>query len=158
VLKIIVAMARNRVIGLNNQMPWHIPEDLAYFKKLTFGGTVIMGSNTYRSIGKALPGRTNIVLSRSKSLQLSDARLYDSFKDAIRDFPDAFVIGGAQLFAQALPLAGKLYITHIDLDIPGDTMFPEIQWGDWQRISCESAWGANGRYPLNFCVYQRLTS
>lgn len=138
-------------------MPWHIPEDLAYFKKTTLGHTVIMGSNTYRSIGKALPGRRNIVLSRSIELKLPDAEVYHSFEAAINAHPDAFVIGGAQLFALALPLASTLYITHIDQYIAGDTRFPELDLCAYRCLSCTENSSTNGQYPMRFCVYGRLS-
>lgn len=156
-LKIIAAITRTHVIGLKNQMPWHIPEDLAYFKKTTLGHTVIMGKNTYYSIGKALPGRKNIVLSRNPDFSLADAEVYRDFASAIREHPDAFVIGGAQLFALALPYARYLYITHIDKDISGDAWFPKVDFAAYTRLSCQKSISADGHYPLSFCIYERLS-
>ena len=154
-LKIIVAMANDRVIGQDNRMPWHIPEDLAHFRQTTMGHSVIMGRNTYLSIGKALEGRKNIVLSRNTEFNPVDAIVYRDFKAAIADYPEAFIIGGAYVFAQALPYARQLYITHIDLDIHGDTRFPEIDLSQYQLLSCTSSLSRDGKYPLRFCLYQR---
>jgi len=153
-LKIIVAMAQNRVIGKDNKMPWHIPEDLAHFKRITTGHTVIMGRKTYLSIGKALPKRKNIVLSRDASFQVKDATVYHSLAEAIADEPDAFIIGGAAIYEQALPLANELYITHIEAEIDGDSRFPQIDWRQWQEEDCNKADTKSG-YKLRFCKYQR---
>jgi len=155
VLKIIVAMANDRVIGQDNSMPWHIPEDLAHFRQTTMGHSVIMGKNTYLSIGKALDGRTNIVLSRDPEFRPPDSVVYHDIAAAIEDYPEAFIIGGAKVFEQALPYAGQLYITHIDLDIPGDTRFPEIDLAKYQLLSCKASISRDGTYPLRFCLYQR---
>lgn len=154
-LKIIVAMANDRVIGQDNRMPWHIPEDLAHFRQTTMGHSVIMGRNTYLSIGKALEGRKNIVLSRNTEFNPVDAIVYRDFKAAIADYPEAFIIGGANVFAQALPYARQLYITHIDMNIPGDTRFPEINLSQYQLQNCTSSISRDGKYPLRFCLYQR---
>jgi dihydrofolate reductase len=150
-------MADKRVIGQNNRMPWHIPEDLAYFKKTTMGHTVIMGKNTYLSLGKALPGRKNIVLSRSLDLELPDAEVIHDFLDAINMYPDAFIIGGAQIFEMSLPYVKLLYITHIDQDIEGDTFFPEVDYSRFKCLSCTERTSEDGQYPLKFCVYERLS-
>ena len=155
-LRIIVAMANGAVIGKDNRMPWHIPEDLAYFKHTTMGHPVIMGKNTYFSIGKALPGRENIVLSRSRDFHLPDAKVYHDLKSAMRDYPNAFVIGGAEIFRQALPYAKQLYITHIDKDIAGDTRFDDLDLSAYKCIYCENKISADGNYPLRFCIYEPL--
>lgn len=151
--KIIVAMDKNRVIGKGNQIPWHISEDLAYFKKITMGHTVIMGRKTYFSIGKALPGRKNVVLSRDKSLSLNDAIVVHNLFGLAE--PEAFVIGGASIFEQALDMADTLYITHIDAEFDGDIKFPEINWDLWTLVSCKDQMSSAG-YKLSFCVYKRL--
>lgn len=156
-LKIIVAMANNRVIGKDNRMPWHIPEDLAHFKQTTLGQAIIMGHNTYLSIGKALPERKNIVLSRDVDLVLPDAEVMHDFAKALAKYPDAFIIGGAVVFAAALPLAEYLYITHIDDDIEGDTYFPEVDWTLFKCLNCQAQSAGNGQYQLRYCVYQRKT-
>jgi dihydrofolate reductase len=152
-LSIIVAMGKNRVIGKDNQMPWHLPEDLAYFKKVTMGSTVIMGKKTYYSIGKALPGRRNIVLSRDLKLSLKDAEIAHDIKEAATH--EAFIIGGASIFEQTLDMVDRLYITHIDSDFEGDRKFPRIDWDEWQEISHEELTSSTG-IQLRFSVYQRI--
>lgn len=147
-------MTQNRVIGKDNKMPWHLPEDLAHFKRMTTGHSVIMGRKTYLSIGKALPNRKNIVLTRDDSFMAEDAIIYHSLSEAIADEPDAFILGGANIFEQALPLVNELYITHIEAEIAGDRKFPEINWQQWQKIDCKEADSKSG-YQLRFCKYQR---
>jgi dihydrofolate reductase len=153
-LKIIVAIAQNWVIGNQNQMPWHIAEDLAHFKKQTINHTVIMGKNTYLSIGKALPQRKNIVLSRDPQFAPPDVEVCSSLAEAISHEPDAFIIGGASIFAQALPQVSLLYITHIDTAFEGDRVFPKLDFEQWQTLSCKNSLSVEG-YQLSFCVYQR---
>lgn len=147
-------MTQNRVIGKDNKMPWHIPEDLAHFKRMTTGHTVIMGRKTYLSIGKALPNRKNIVLSRDDSFLVEDATVYHSLAEAIADEPDAFILGGTNIFEQALPLVNELYITHIEAEIDGDRKFPHIDWQQWQEEDCKEADTKSG-YQLRFCKYHR---
>lgn len=153
-LKIIVAMTQDRVIGKDNQMPWHIPEDLAHFKRETTGHSIIMGRKTYLSIGRALPNRQNIVLSRDEAFAGKDLIVYHSLAEAIAAEPDAFIIGGAAIFEQALPLVDELYITHIEADIEGDRKFPELDWSLWQEQACTELLAASG-YKLRFCKYKR---
>lgn len=153
-LKIIVAMTQNRVIGKDNQMPWHIPEDLAHFKKETTGHSIIMGRKTYLSIGRALPKRKNIVLSRDPSFSAEGVVVYHSLVEAIAAEPDAFIIGGAAIFEQALPLVNELYITHIEAEIKGDRQFPKLDWQLWQEQECTELHTASG-YKLRFCKYKR---
>ena len=130
-INLIAAMARNRIIGLNNQMPWHLPADLKHFKAITMTHPVIMGRKTYQSIGKALPGRHNIVLSRDPELQLHDAEVVHDLQKAVNscDAEDIMIIGGANIYQQMLPKADRLYLTFIDVDINGDSYFP-----DWQQL------------------------
>ena len=140
-ISIIVAMATNRVIGIKNNLPWHISDDLKRFKQLTTGHTIIMGRKTYESIGKALPNRTNIVVSRQKNLHYPDVIVCDSIQDAIiqvDDKHDIFIIGGAQIYEQALPFANFMYVTHVDSEIQGDVFFPEYNEKQWKIISTES--------------------
>lgn len=153
-LKIIVAMTQNRVIGKDNKMPWHLPEDLAHFKRTTTGHTVIMGRKTYLSIGKALPNRKNIVLTRDESFSAQDAVVYHSLAEAIADEPDAFILGGADIFEQALPLVNDLYITHIETEIDGDRQFPSVDWQLWQEEECTKLHSKSG-YELRVCRYKR---
>jgi len=146
-------MDRNRVIGNDNQMPWHLPEDLAYFKRITMGHTVIMGRKTYLSIGKALPGRKNIVLSRDPDFEPKDAQIVDNLLDATE--PGAFIIGGASIFEQTIDLVDTLYITHIDAEIGGDRKFPKLDWHHFRKVSCEEIQSSAG-YKLSFCKYERI--
>jgi len=124
-------MARNRVIGKNNRMPWHFPADLKHFKELTTGSTVIMGRKTFESLGRALPNRTNFILSRSsKALALENApvRFFGSFEEARKAVrtEKAFVIGGGQVYRDTIALVDGIYLTRIDADYEGDAFYPEI--------------------------------
>ncbi len=136
-LKIIVAIARNGVIGCEGRMPWHLPEDLKHFKELTMGRTVVMGRKTFESIGKPLPGRTNVVVTRQQDFETQGVQVVHSLAEAVAKYPDAFIIGGAEVYRQALPLADELYITRIEADYEGDTKFPEFDPADWKLVSSE---------------------
>src|SRR5882672_770055 len=121
-LIIVAAIARNGVIGRGNAMPWHLPEDLRRFKQLTTGAPVVMGRKTHDAIGKALPGRLNIVVSRARALQAPGCTVVSSLSEALRtagDAPRVFVIGGGQLYAEALGSAGRMYLTEIEADYEG---------------------------------------
>lgn len=134
-LTLIVARARNGVIGANNAIPWHLPEDLKHFKATTLGHPIIMGRKTFESIGRALPGRRNIVVSRNPNAAFPGAQAARSLDDAIAqcaDSADAFVIGGAQLYREALPRADRLIVTEVDLEPQGDVHFPPIDPGQWR--------------------------
>jgi dihydrofolate reductase len=127
-IAMIAAMANNRVIGKDNQMPWHLPADLKHFKKVTLGKPVIMGRKTYQSIGKALPGRRNIVISRQSGALSTDADWVQSIEQAlalVQHEAEVMVIGGAEIYRQVLPMADTLYITNIDLSVEGDAFFPD---------------------------------
>ena len=129
-IAMIAAMANNRVIGKDNQMPWHLPADLKHFKKVTLGKPVIMGRKTYQSIGKALPGRRNIVISRQSGALSDDADWVQSIEQAlalVQHEAEVMIIGGAEIYRQVLPLADTLYITDIDLTVEGDAFFPDYQ-------------------------------
>ena len=145
-LSLIVAMAKNRTIGLDGAMPWHIPEDLKFFKRVTMGHPVIMGRKTYQSIGAALPGRTNIVVTRNKDFEAADADVVYDLLEALTKAkateelwrPDGgreeiFVIGGADIYGQALPEAQRIYMTEVHQEIPGDAFFPELAEGEWKE-------------------------
>jgi len=135
---IIAAMTRDRVIGKDNKMPWHLPDDLKLFKKLTTGNTVIMGRKTYQSIGKPLPNRNNIVISRSE-MDIPGAVVCQSIAQALSKAEEygkkIFFIGGAEIYRQALPLADYLCISWLKQDYPGDAKFPEFIESAWERLS-----------------------
>jgi dihydrofolate reductase len=143
-LAMIAALAENRVIGLDNQMPWHLPADLKHFKATTLGKPIIMGRKTWDSLGRPLPGRLNIVVSRQPGLQLEGAEVFSELSAALaradqwareQGVDELMLIGGAQLYAQALPLAERLYLTRIALNPDGDAFFPEWPAGEWRCVS-----------------------
>lgn len=140
ILSIIVAMARNRVIGKGNQLPWHLPEDLKRFKKITMGHPIVMGRKTYESIGWPLPGRDNIVLTRNRGFCAEGVTAIHDLSDILDRYPNSeiFIIGGASLYLLALPQTVKLYLTLIDQDFDGDTYFPEVDFEKEFRIVEES--------------------
>ena len=132
-LSLIVAMTQNRVIGKDNQMPWHLPADLAWFRKNTTGKPIIMGRKTFESIGRPLPKRTNIVLSR-QPFEHDGVIWKDSLESAVdfvRDSEEIMLIGGGQLFNEYLSQADRLYLTEIQTELDGDTFFPSINWDEW---------------------------
>lgn len=133
-------MDRARVIGKDGQLPWHLPADLRRFKALTMGHPIIMGRRTHESIGRPLPGRQNIVLTRQRAFQAPGCDCFGSLADAIQRLPAAaapFVIGGAAVYAEALPVARMLYITQVDADVAGDVYFPDIDDHEWRQVSSE---------------------
>lgn len=165
-LAIIVAQAKNRVIGINNKLPWHLPEDLRYFKQVTMAKPIIMGRNTYESIGRPLPGRTNIVISRQADYSPANVKVVSSLDAAIElaesiclidGAEEAMVIGGAQIYAQALEKAERLYLTEVDAEIDGDAWFPDFDREQWQEIGRED-FVAEGPNPYNysFIVLDRI--
>jgi dihydrofolate reductase len=134
-LSLIVAIAKNRVIGVNNTLPWHLPEDLKRFRALTTGHHIIMGRKTYDSLGRLLPGRTTVIVTRNKDYKVEGAIVVHSLKaaiDACGDDNEAFLIGGAELYKDGLTLANKLYITEINAEYEGDAFFPEFDASKWQ--------------------------
>ncbi|MEI6894385.1 MAG: type 3 dihydrofolate reductase [Colwellia sp.] len=170
-LSLIVATADNNIIGKDNDMPWHLPADLAYFKKTTLGKPIIMGRKTYESIGRPLPGRRNIVISRNEGYlpQGKGAEAVDtvtSVAEAIalvdgsaggEAVDEIMVIGGGAIYKHCLPAAQRLYITHIKATIEGDTQFPDYDDGSWQKVASEvRERDEKNIYPLDFCVYERL--
>lgn len=139
-LSLLVAMSKNRVIGKNNQLPWHLPEDLKHFKVLTMGHPIIMGRKTYESIGKILPGRINIIVTRQKNYVIPSATVVDSIQSAFAaGFEEnsakneAFVIGGEEIFHQALTFSQRIYLTEIQKTFDGDTFFPELNSQEWHE-------------------------
>ncbi len=135
-ISLIVAMAKNRIIGKDNKMPWHLPADLAHFKKITLGKPVIMGRKTFQSIGKPLPGRQNIVVSQSLNYVSDGIDVTQSLEDAIviaGNVAEIIIIGGGNIYRQMLPRAQRLYLTYIDAEIEGDTQFPQYEHLGWEK-------------------------
>ena len=135
-VNLIVAMTSNRVIGFNNKIPWHLPADFAWFKKQTLGHPIIMGRKTFESIGKPLPGRRNIVISRNAQWRAEGCEVFTTLEAALGSsipIEQKFVIGGASLYGEALPLADCLYVTEIDALPEGDTFFPELNSHQWRE-------------------------
>lgn len=152
-IALVAAMANQNVIGLNNQMPWHMPADLAHFKQVTLGKPVIMGRKTYDSIGRLLPGRRNIIISRQRAPAQLAADWVHSVDDAlalVADQPEVMIIGGAELYQQMLPRADRLYLTHIDFDTEGDAYFPHYQSdSDWRLVHSEE-FTADSKNPHSY--------
>lgn len=139
-ISLIVAMATNRAIGLNNKMPWHLSADLKKFKQITMGSPILMGRKTYESIGRPLPGRTNIIISRNSAYKQSGCVVFNSIKiaiDACQQYDEIFVIGGATFYEAMLPVADKLYLTEINKIFDADTFFPTIDRNEWREIARE---------------------
>ncbi|MDD5152807.1 MAG: dihydrofolate reductase [Candidatus Pacebacteria bacterium] len=160
ILSLIVAYDRNRVIGNDKKIPWHLPADFAYFKKTTMGHPVIMGRTTFESIGKPLPGRRNIILTRHP-FPIKGVEVFDSLEKALerlKDEQEVFVIGGEQVYALALPLADKLYVTFIKGDFAGDKFFPKIDENLWKKVSVqERDADEENVYGMKFVVFERIT-
>lgn len=159
-INIVVAMAENRVIGRDNQLPWRLPKDLAYFKQVTWGHPILMGRRTFESIGRPLPGRRNMVLSRQTDWTAENVEVVPSVDAAVTllaGVQQLMVIGGAEVYRQCLPLADKLYITQVHSEIEGDAFFPELDEQDWLQISLDEHY-ADDTNPFNysFVVYQRI--
>lgn len=161
-ISILVAMDKNRVIGVNNQLPWHLPADLQYFKRITMGNPIIMGRKTFDSIGRVLPGRENVVLTRSENYSPPGCTIIHSVEEiktlrAERKEEELFVIGGAELFRQVLDFTDRLYITQIEAEFEGDTFFPEINLDEWNLISKEKGIkDEKNPYEYYFLMYERI--
>ena len=158
-LSLIVAMARNRTIGINNTLPWRIPEDMKHFKALTMGHHIVMGRKTYDSISKPLPGRTTVVVTRDRGLRIDGCVVAHSLGEAIAACAgdeEIFIVGGAEIYAQALPLADTLYVTEIQQDVEGDAHFPEFDPGAWREVAREKR-SQTEPQPLeyHFVTYRR---
>lgn len=165
-LAIIVAVADNGVIGRDNALPWKLSEDLRYFKRMTMGKPVIMGRKTFESIGKALPGRTNIVISRNSAFTAEGIKVTSSFGEALHlaeqavshdGGDEAVVIGGSAIYRAAIPLAERLYVTEVHASVEGDALLPPIEWSEWREVSREhhNAQGANP-HDFSFVRYERV--
>jgi dihydrofolate reductase len=158
-VSIIAALARNRVIGIDNRLPWRLPEDLAHFKAITLNHPVLMGRKTFESLGRPLPGRTNIVITRNAAYKPDGCLVADSVPAALAlcvDVDEVFFIGGANLYAQVIPLADRLYLTEVDVDAQGDAWFPDYDPTAFREVSRESHTGEKGdALEFDFAVYAR---
>jgi len=157
-VSLIVAMSRNGVIGMKGRLPWRIPAELQRFKALTMGHHILMGRKTWDSIGRLLPGRTTVIVSRNPRLEIEGALVAPSLEPALAAAgadPEIFVIGGAEIFRAALPHANRIYLTTVDVECAGDTFMPAVDWSQWQRLRREThaAAGATPGWVLE--VYER---
>jgi len=165
-LALICAMSENRVIGRDNGLPWHLSEDLKYFKRTTMGNCMIMGRNTWESIGRALPGRTSIVITGNAEYQAEGAEVVGSLEQAMElaellsketGSLEAFVIGGAVLYQAALPLADSLHLTRVHAEVEGDTYLHEFDESNWKEISREDYQvDESNHYAYSICVLERI--
>lgn len=160
-LSVIVAMTEERVIGNQNQLPWHISEDLKRFKQLTMGKTVIMGRKTFESIGKPLPGRTNVVISRNRSFQAPGVKTASDLESALsvhREEDEVFVIGGSSLYETALPKADRIYLTMVHKGYDGDVHFPDVNLKKLFGLRKEGSGVTSEGIPYTFFVGDRITN
>jgi dihydrofolate reductase len=156
-INVIAAMARNRVIGINNTLPWRLPADLQHFKALTMGHHIVMGRKTFESIGKPLPGRTTVIVTRDASYRVEGCLTATSIDAAIAacgEDPEIFFVGGAELYTQVLPRADRLYLTEIQAEYDGDAHFPEFDRGPWQEIARQTNQSPEG-LDYHFVTYTR---
>ena len=161
-ISIIVAMARDRVIGKNGTMPWHLPAELKYFKWVTMGKPIVMGRKTFESFRRVLPGRQNIVITRDKRFQFEGVDVVHSIDEAFTiagNAEEIMIIGGSDLYRQTMGRADRIYLTQIEADIEGDTFFPEINWNDWQEVENVFCTGDEKNvYSMRFLVLDRKES
>lgn len=156
-ISLIVARSRNGIIGKEGKLPWHLPEDLKFFKQTTMGRPVIMGRHTWESIGRPLPGRQNIVLTRDAAYKAEGATVVSSFDEALKHFgPDdiVFIIGGADLYRRALPLVDTAWVTEIEADVEGDASFDPLNKDEWMLVWSENH-PKTGDQPLGY-KFQRF--
>lgn len=155
-----MALAKNNVIGLNNTLPWHLPEDLKHFRALTTGHHIVMGRKTYESLGRLLPDRTTVIVTRNKDYQVDGALIAHSLDAAValcKNDDEVFVIGGAELYQVGIKLANKLYITELELEVAGDAYFPAYDLAEWQEFSREAHTSAQGLL-FSYITYLRKTN
>jgi len=159
-ISLIAAMASNRVIGVDGRMPWHLPADLKLFRRITWGAPVIMGRKTFEAIGAPLPGRRNIIVSRNPLYQVANCQLATDLNSAFADCLQAaevFVIGGAELYENSLPLANYIYLTEIHKEFCGDTFFPELPQNQWREIKREHIIDdPNADFSYSFLQFERI--
>lgn len=158
-ISIVAAIAQNYAIGLNNQLIWHLPDDLQFFKKTTLNASIIMGRKTFDSIGKALPKRTNIIISSNPDFNAPACIVVQNLKDAIAkaDSNEVFIVGGASIYEQSMPIADKLYITHVHHTFRADTFFPVIDPKIWKVTSSEDHFkDEKHAYDFSFVTYEKV--
>ncbi len=160
-LSLIAAVAENNVIGKNNNLIWHLPNDLKYFKKITSEHTIIMGRKNFEAIGRALPNRKSVVISRNKNYKAKDCVVVNNIEEAVNQAKgddEPFVIGGGEIYKQMLSLVNKIYLTRVHASFKGDTFFPELDKREWKLISEEkNKVDDKHKYPYTFFVYERIS-
>ncbi|MBV9727003.1 MAG: dihydrofolate reductase [Gammaproteobacteria bacterium] len=158
-ISLIVAMAQNGVIGRDNSLPWRLPEDLKRFRAYTLGKPILMGRKTFESLGRPLPGRTNLVLTRARSWSADGVIVVHSVEEALMQAASSdelVVIGGAEIYRLILPVARRIYLTHVHADVPGDITFPEFDSTQWADVECSSQPADDEHaYPLTFVTLER---
>lgn len=160
-ISLLVAMDKNQLIGKDNDLPWRLPADLAYFKRVTMGHPIIMGRKTYDSIGRPLPGRENIIVTRDTSYEAEGCKVIHSIEEIVKmneqTDQELFVIGGAEIFKEILPHSDRLYITEINEEFEGDTYFPAFDKVEWKVISEEKGIkNEKNPYDYTFLVYEKI--
>ncbi len=154
-INLIACMGKNRVIGKGNQMPWHLPADLKYLKKTTLGHTVVMGRKTFESIGKPLPGRKNVILTRDEHFEATGCEVLHSIDEILSRNEELYILGGANIYEQFMPFADRLYITRIEQEFEGDAFFPEID-ESWAEVSKDKGiQDEKNPYEYYFIVYKK---
>ena len=163
IISAIVGIGKNKVIGKNNDMPWHLPADLKYFKRTTSGHHIIMGRKNYEAIGRPLPKRTNIIITRNTNYQADGCIIVNSITDALavakaNGDEEAFIIGGGQIYWLSLPMLDRLYITEIDVEVPdGDVFFPEVDFTEWKLVSSDAHQkNDKNKHDYTFKIYDRI--
>ncbi|MDX8386971.1 MAG: dihydrofolate reductase [Ghiorsea sp.] len=157
-ISLIWAMDQQRLIGADNQMPWHLPADMAWFREHTLGKSILMGRKTFDSIGKPLPKRRNLILSRQKDLTIEGCEVVHDLAEVAQSFEgeELMVMGGAEIYALAMPFAQRLYCTNIQTSFEGDAWFPEMDMSAWQRTTKQQHQpDEKNKYPYQFEIYQR---
>ena len=161
IISLIVAVGNDNVMGLNNQLPWRLPADLKYFKAVTNGHHIIMGRKTFDSLGKPLPNRINVVITRQNNFAAEGVEVFNNIDDAIalvkkNNETEAFIIGGSEIFKQSMQQCNRMYITRIHHSFEGDTFFPEINNGEWKLVKSETHQpDEKNLYSYTFEVYER---
>lgn len=161
-VSLVAAVAQNGVIGIKNKIPWRLPSDLKHFREITMGHHIVMGRKTHESIGLALDGRTNIVITRNKNYESSGCIVVSSLDEALKTAREAkqkevIIIGGGQIYKQAMPLVEKIYLTRIKANVAGDTYFPKLESSNWKEKNCEQyPADDNNQYPYEFCVLEKV--